>query len=176
MQCYKTGDMIGSTPRYLTYAQLLAVPVGAAAVSYVYPLLRNTYGIGGDTGLQSPISQKWAGFAKLLSAGFSALPHGALAALAIAVVLGIVFTVLEGTSWKSKVPSPTGIGIGMLVPASAIITMFLGGLFALLWRRTSPKQSDRHLVPLASGFIAGEAIIAVVIPILVALKVVRLQP
>src|SRR5689334_25367428 len=26
MQCYKTGHMIGSTPRYLTYAQLLAVP------------------------------------------------------------------------------------------------------------------------------------------------------
>src|SRR5204863_3579378 len=29
MQDYKTGDMIGSTPKYLTYAQLMAVPVGA---------------------------------------------------------------------------------------------------------------------------------------------------
>ncbi len=176
MQCYKTGDMIGSTPRYLTYAQLLAIPVGAAAVAYVYPLLRDTYGIGGDNGLQSPISQKWSGFAKLLSAGFSALPHGALAALAIAVALGILFTVLEGTRWKSRVPSPTGIGIGMLVPASAIITMFLGGIVALLWNRSAPKQAERHLIPLASGFIAGEAIIAVVIPILVYFKIVHLQP
>src|SRR5439155_4950440 len=63
MQDYKTGDMIGSTPRFLTYAQLLAVPIGAVTVSYVYPLLRNTYGIGGDNGLQSPISQRFAGFA-----------------------------------------------------------------------------------------------------------------
>ena len=57
MQDFKTGEMIGSTPRFLTYAQLMAVPVGAAAVSYVYPLLRKTYGIGGEHGLQSPISQ-----------------------------------------------------------------------------------------------------------------------
>ncbi len=68
--------MIGSSARALTYAQLMAVPVGAAAVSYVYPLLRDTYGIGGEHGLQSPISQKWAGFAQLLSKGLSALPPG----------------------------------------------------------------------------------------------------
>jgi uncharacterized oligopeptide transporter (OPT) family protein len=175
MQCYKTGAMIGATPRYLTYAQLMAVPVGAAAVAWVYPLLRDTYGIGGDHGLQSPISQKWAGFAKLLSAGFSALPHGALAALVIAVVLGIVFTVLEGTRFRKWTPSPTGIGIGMLVPASAIITMFLGGLTAKAWVRSSPRQAYQHVIPLASGFIAGEALVAVIIPMLVALKIVHLH-
>jgi uncharacterized oligopeptide transporter (OPT) family protein len=176
IQCYKTGDMIGSTPKYLTYAQLLAIPVGAAAVSYVYPLLRDTYGIGGDNGLQSPISQKWSGFAKLLAGGLSALPHGALQALVIGVALGVLFTVLEGTKWKHRVPSPTGIGIGMLVPTSAIVTMFLGGLVALFWNRSAPKQADKHLVPVASGFIAGEAIVAVIIPILVALHFVHLQP
>ena len=37
MQDYKTGHMIGSTPRYLTYAQLIAVPVGAAAVALRLP-------------------------------------------------------------------------------------------------------------------------------------------
>lgn len=175
IQDFKTGDMIGSTPKYLTYAQLLAVPVGAAAVSFVYPLLRDTYGIGGDNGLQSPISQKWAGFAQLLSKGLSALPPGAITALGIAVVLGILFTVLESTRYKKFVPSPTGIGIGMLVPASAIITMFLGGLVELVWTKVSKKTSTQHLVPVASGFIAGEAIVAVVIPILVAIGILHLQ-
>jgi len=176
MQDYKTGAMIGSTPRYLTYAQLVAVTIGAAAVSYVYPLLRNTYGIGGDHGLQSPISQKWAGFAKLLSKGLSALPHGAVEALVIAVVLGILFTILEATRFKAWTPSPTGIGIGMLVPASAIITMFIGGVIALIWQKATPRAAERHLTPLASGFIAGEAIVAVIIPILVAIGLVKLQP
>jgi uncharacterized oligopeptide transporter (OPT) family protein len=175
MQTYKTGAMIGSTPRYLTYAQLIAIPVGAAAVSWVYPLLRDTYGIGGENGLQSPISQKWAGFAKLLSAGLSALPHGALQALVIAVVLGIIFTVMESTGLKKWTPSPTGIGIGMLVPASAIITMFIGGVTGVAWSKSAPGQAERHLVPFASGCIAGEALVAVAIPVLVALKLVHLH-
>jgi uncharacterized oligopeptide transporter (OPT) family protein len=175
IQAYKTGHMIGSTPKYLTWAQLFAVPIGALTVSYVYPLLRNTYGIGGENGLQSPISQKWAGFAKLLAGGLSALPPGALEATLIGVVLGVVFTVLEGTKWKKWVPSPTGIGIGMLVPASAVATMFVGAVAGEIWTRVNPKHSETYQVPLASGFIAGEAIVAVIIPVLVAIGIVTLR-
>jgi uncharacterized oligopeptide transporter (OPT) family protein len=170
--------MMGSKPRYLTYIQLLAVPVGAATVAVVYPLLRDTYGIGGENGLQSPISQKWAGFATLLSKGLSALPPGAVAALGIAVVLGVLFTVIEGTKWKKFCPSPTGIGIGMLVPGSAIVTMFLGALLATFWPKPenpTREGENRTMTALASGFIAGEAIIAVIVPILVVLHVLKLQ-
>ena len=48
MQDYKAGDMIGSTPRLLTWSQLFAVPIGAAAVAWMYPLLAHTYGIVGE--------------------------------------------------------------------------------------------------------------------------------
>ena len=176
MQVYRTGEMMGSKPRLLTYSQLLAVPVGAATVAVVYPLLRNTYGIGGDNGLSSPISQKWAGFATLLSKGLSALPAGAITALLVAVVLGVVFTVIEDTRWKKYCPSPTGIGIGMLVPGSAIVTMFLGSLVALAWPKPVNQEGEsRTLTALASGFIAGEALVAVIVPVLVWLGWVKLQ-
>jgi len=176
MQDYKTGEIIGSSPRALTYAQLLAVPVGAAAVSFVYPLLRATYGIGGDHGLQSPISQKWAGFAQLLSKGVAGLPPGAITALVVAVILGVILSVLESTRFKDWTPSPSGLGIGMLVPGSAVVTMFLGAVVERVWGRIAPKSHARHLTPLASGFIAGEAIVAVVLPILVAAGLLTLQP
>jgi uncharacterized oligopeptide transporter (OPT) family protein len=176
MQDYKTGYMIGSTPRYLTYAQLIAVPVGALAVSYVYPMLRDTYGIGGDNGLQSPISQRFAGFATLLSQGLSALPHGAVQALLVGVVVGVLLTLLEGSKFRTWVPSPTGIGIGILIPGSYIISMWIGGAIAELWRMATPANYDRHVTPLASGFIVGEAIVAVMIPILVAVHLLHLQP
>src|SRR5262249_49141909 len=92
MQDYKAGHMIGSSPKNLTIMQLIATPIGAAAVSWMYPLLRDTYGIVGDNaGLSSPISRKWAGFAEILSRGLSALPPGAITALIVASVLGIVF-------------------------------------------------------------------------------------
>jgi uncharacterized oligopeptide transporter (OPT) family protein len=48
MQDYKAGHMIGSSPKYLTMMQLIATPVGAAAVSWMYPLLRSTYSIVGE--------------------------------------------------------------------------------------------------------------------------------
>jgi uncharacterized oligopeptide transporter (OPT) family protein len=172
MQDFRAGEMIGSSPKYLTYMQLIATPIGAAAVSWMYPLLRQTYGIvGANPGLSSPISRKWAGFAEILSRGVSALPPGAITALVIAVILGIVLTILE--SGKSKwVPSPTALGIGMLVPFSVIFVMFLGGLADWIWRRSDPRSNELFSVPLASGLIAGEALIAVIIPLLVLLGVV----
>lgn len=176
MQDYKTGHLIGSTPKNLTWAQLIAVPVGAAAVSLVYPLLRATYGIGGDNGLQSPISQRFAGLARILATGVSALPQGALVALLIGVGVGVVLSVLESNGKLRKwVPSPTGIGIGILVPGSAVIAMFAGAVIGEVWKKANRVGYEARVIPIASGFIAGEAIIAVLIPILVAIGLVHLQ-
>ena len=139
----------------------------------MYPLLRETYGIVGEhAGLTSPISRKWAGFAEILSKGFSALPPGAIEALIVGAVLGIVFAVLEskGHTW---VPSPTGVGIAMLVPAAVIFVMFLGSVVERIWWRANRRSNELYMVPLASGLIAGEAIVAVVIPLLVVLGIVH---
>ena len=71
MQDYKAGHMIGSTPHYMTIMQLLGTPIGAAAVSWMYPLLRDTYGIVGENaGLTLADLAQWAGFAEILSQGF----------------------------------------------------------------------------------------------------------
>ncbi len=172
IQSYKTGDMIGSKPRYLAYVQLLAVPIGAAATAIVYPELRDQYGFTGDNALPSPISQKWVGFAKLLGKGIETIHPSALWALGVGIVLGIVFTVLEQRkSIRAWVPSPTGIGIGMLVPGFYVTSMFVGACIDWVFRRRDPKGVDRWMLPLASGFIAGEALIVVILSLLYASQV-----
>ena len=175
MQDYKAGHIIGSTPRYLTYSQLLAAPVGAAAVAYVYPVLRETYGIGGG-GLTSPISQRVAGFAEFLTKGGSALGRYAFEAAILFAILGIVIAVLESReiAWKKYLPSPTGMGIGMMVPGAVVFTMVLGGGLASAWAKVHRPSYEKLVTPLASGLIAGEAIVAVVIPLLIAIGL--LQP
>ena len=179
MQDYKCGEIVGTKPRLITIMQLLAIPVGAAAVSLVYPFLVKTYHLveGGRSGtevvkgttelvkagLSSPISQKWAGFAQILEKGPGALPTSALYMLIIFSVLGVVFTVLESNKKLKKfIPSPTGIGIGILVPFLVVFTMFLGGVVGAIWEKLNKKSSDIYMVPLGSGFIAGEALVAVV--------------
>jgi uncharacterized oligopeptide transporter (OPT) family protein len=169
MQDYKAGEIIGSTPKYLTYSQLLAAPIGAAAVAFMYPLLKQTYGIGGD-GLTSPISQRVAGFAEFLTQGGSAMGRGALEFAVLFGILGIVIAALE-PRWRRFLPSPTGLGIGMMVPGAVVFAMFVGGLVQLFWEKRSPATADRISTPLASGLIAGEAIVAVIIPLLIAVGI-----
>jgi uncharacterized oligopeptide transporter (OPT) family protein len=172
MQSYKTGHMIGSKPKYLTYVQLMAVPVAAIVIALIYPVFRESEKIGLEGGLVPPISAKWYGFAKILSQGGSALHPSALDALMIGAFLGIVFTILEQNKrLRTWVPSPTGIGIGMLVPASYVATMFVGALFDFVARRRAKGNADAWALPLASGFIAGEALIAVILAVLIASEI-----
>lgn len=168
MQDFKAGQLIGSNSRNLTIAQLIAAPVGSIATAVVYPVLRDKFGIG-PQGLSSPISVKWAGFAELLTKGFSALPPGCLVGLAIGIAVGIALTLLAEKF--SKTPSPSAIGIGMLIPASVLMTFILGGVGQLIWAKSSPASEENYRIPLASGLIAGEAILAVVLALLAALGV-----
>src|SRR5438128_4502407 len=43
---------------------------------------------------------RFAGFARILSGGLSALPHGAVQALLVGTVVGVLLTLLEGTRHK----------------------------------------------------------------------------
>jgi uncharacterized oligopeptide transporter (OPT) family protein len=87
----------------------------------------------------------------------------------------VILTLLEQRkSWRWFVPSPTGMGIGVLIPISAVTTIFLGAVADQVWRKTRPQSHGRYAIATASGFIAGEAIVAVVIPLLVTLGLMRL--
>jgi uncharacterized oligopeptide transporter (OPT) family protein len=177
MQDYKVGWMIGSTPRILTYMQLIAVPVGALAMAFMYPLLRDTYGIIGEHAqLLSPTSQRWVGFAKMVT---GELPPARVAWMVSSfgwgAAIGVVLTLFEiRKEWRRFVPSPTGIGIAMLIPFNAVAGIFVGALADVLWARVAPQSNERYSIPLASGLIAGEALVAVAIPILVTLGLMRL--
>jgi uncharacterized oligopeptide transporter (OPT) family protein len=186
MQDYKAGWMIGSTPRILTYMQLMAVPVGALALAVMYPLIRDTYGIVGEHAqLLSPTSQRWVGFAKVVThelGGGVALSPAAAARLAWmkssfawGAAVGVLITLLElRPVWRRFVPSPTGMGIAALIPFSAVTGIFAGAMLDVAWKRVAPRNQAQYSIPAASGLIAGEALVAVAIPILVTLGLMRL--
>ena len=61
----------------------------------------------------------------------------------------------------------------MLVPAAAVASMFLGAVVEWVWRRTHPGSADKYVIPVASGFIAGEALVAVILPILITMGILK---
>jgi putative OPT family oligopeptide transporter len=185
MQDFRAGQMIGSTPRILTYMQLIAVPVGALALAFMYPILRDTYGITGDNAqLLSPTSQRWVGFAKLVTQDLSGdnLTPAAAARLswmqmstAVGAVIGILLTLLEQKkSWRPFVPSPAGVGIAMVIPVNAVTVIFLGAVLDQIWMRVSPATQKNYAIAGASGLIAGEALVAVLVPLLVTIGLMSL--
>ena len=87
--------------------------------------------------------------------------------MAVAAVFGVVFALMEmNERWKELAPSPTGLGLGMLLPFVALSTILAGAMLGALWHAIAPRSASVYLVPLASGFIAGEALIAVLVPVL----------
>ncbi len=169
MQCYRSGKIIGSNNRHLMLMQIVGIPVGAAAVAVVYPALRSTYGFQGEHALTSPISVKWAGFAELLAKGFSTLPPGCLTALVVALAVGVAMTLLEPRLGR-WLPSATGIGMGMLIPGYAVLPMVVGGVAQGIWAKRRPVSEGVYNMAVASGFIAGEALVILVISIVAATR------
>ncbi len=166
IQDYKTGKLIGSTPRVLTWVQLGAVPIGAAAVAIMYPLLVKHYKLGSPE-LLAPTGIKIANMAVLLSQGVEAFPQGALLWTVIASVGGVLM-VLAQHFWKWQwLPSATGLGLGMILPGTLIVLIALGGVLAWAWEKWHKPSYDRYAITAASGLIAGEALLGgLVLPVL----------
>jgi uncharacterized oligopeptide transporter (OPT) family protein len=165
IQDYKTGKIIGSSPRILTWVQLAAVPIGAAAVAIMYPILTSRYKLGED--LTTPTGVKIAGMAILLSQGIGAFPQGALLWTVIGAVVGILTTIIIHF-WKIDwLPSAAGFGFGLILPGTLNIPIAIGGIGGWLWLRSHKPSFDRFAVTVASGFIAGEALLGgLVLPVI----------
>ncbi len=63
------------------------------------------------------------------------------------------------------VPSPTGLGIAMVVPDSNGLAMFLGGALAETARRNWRRLADLFVTPIASGFIASESSMGITVSV-----------
>ncbi|MBI2639118.1 OPT/YSL family transporter [Candidatus Peregrinibacteria bacterium] len=177
MQDFKTGKIVGSTPRILTWVQFCAVPIGAAAVAIMYPLLIAKYGLGGD-GLAAPTGLKIANLAVVLSKGIEALPRHALSITVWAMLVGAAIECAKHyrPKWGEYLPSPSGLGFGVILPGILNIPMALGCVLGWVWEKNGKESYDKYAATVAAGFVGGDALIAgILIPILAAIGILTLQ-
>jgi len=169
----KSGYLLGANPRKQLIAQLFGVLAGTFFVVPGYLLLIDPAEIGSDR-WPAPAAQIWAGVAKVLAKGLGALPPGATAGLLVGGAVGIVLALIEDfvpKEYKKYTLSSTAIGIAWVIPAWNSFSMFLGSLIAWLIARSNPARAERYNLAVASGFIVGESLIAVLVAALVAAKV-----
>ena len=156
----KVGYWLGSTPLKQQKYKFLGIFVSAMTVGLVILLLNQTYGFSGANALAAPQANAMAALIQPLMNPGAQVPWllygvGVLTAL-IMELIGV---------------PPLAFALGMYIPLELNTPLVIGGLIAHLVTRSSQdkelatKRYDRGIL-IASGFIAGGAIIGVVAAIL----------
>lgn len=171
----KVGHMVGANPRRQFIGQLFGVLAGALlAVPAYFILVPDANALGGDK-FPAPSALVWMGVAKVLSQGLSTLPRSAVIAMVIAFVVGVAIVIIDRVFPKARAytPSPAALGIALTIPAYTSFAMFLGAFIVWILERKAPKWNDTYTIPIASGCIAGESIMGVILAALMAFGVMH---
>jgi OPT family oligopeptide transporter len=166
----KTGWLLGAKPRHQLYAQLCGVVVGALVVVPAFLIIIPDPSVLGGDAWPAPSCTVWAGVSQAFSHGLGNLQRSSQIALLAGLSLGIFLTLLEKVSparVKRFLPTANGLGLSMVIPGSNSVAMFLGSAIAEGLRRRRPDLAERYVVPTASGLIAGESLMGIVIAILI---------
>ena len=68
--------------------------------------------------------------------------------------------------WKKWLPSPTGLGLGLILPFQYPLSMLVGAVIAHIWTKQNPKSAEDYVVPMSAGLIAGVSVLGVIAAIL----------
>jgi OPT family oligopeptide transporter len=166
----KTGWLLGARPRHQLYAQLFGVLAGAAVVVPAFNLILPDPSVLGGEAWPAPSCVVWAGVSQAFSGGISSLLPSSKTAIVIGLVLGVALALFEKFAprkLRPLLPSASGLGIAMVIPGSNCIAMFTGAAIAEWMRRKYPVLAEKTVVPVASGLIAGESLMGVLIAFLI---------
>ena len=163
LQDLKVGHILGGTPWKMQVGELIGVTVAAMVLIYPMILMDRVYEIG-SAELPAPQAGLMALLAEGIVGGEMAWPL-VLAGMALGVGLILV-----------QAPSPMLIAVGMYLPFPSTSGIVVGGIVrwwldrSLKEREASDEQVTRATntgVLLSSGFIAGEALLAVLLAFVV---------
>jgi uncharacterized oligopeptide transporter (OPT) family protein len=162
----KTGYLVGSNSRKQFLAMMVGVLFGTAAIVPAWYLMVPTTAKLEKFNLIS--ARMWKAVADLLTQGVHMLPKTALVAIVIGAFLGVLLPLIERLAPKSRhlLPSAMGLGLAWVIPFNNALAFAIGAVLTWAWTRWQAKSADAYNVPIASGLVAGESLVAAIIAIL----------
>ena len=163
LQDLKVGHILGGTPWKMQVGELIGVSIAALVLIWPMIAMDRVYEIG-STELPAPQAGLMALMSQGIVGGEMAWP---LVVTGMALAAGLILI---------NAPSPMLIAVGMYLPFQSTAAIFIGGLMA--WWLTRTLDGERVTddertratntgVLLSSGFIAGEALMAVALAFIV---------
>jgi uncharacterized oligopeptide transporter (OPT) family protein len=161
----KSGYLLGAHPRRQFLAQLAGVFVGTLVSVLSFRLLvPDASALGGDQ-FPAPAAQAWRAVALALAHGVLALGPVKTWSIAVGALVGIVLSVLPALfpARRHLFPSPAGLGLAWTFHWHYGLLFFLGGALGRWAERKHPRWSEELTFPVASGWIAGESLMGVLL-------------
>jgi len=160
----KVGYLLGANPRRQFLAQFYGVFFGTLAIVPIWYLMVPSK--AALEKLPAPATQTWAKVAEVLTKGLDFLPESAKIAILVGGGLGVLLPIIERflpSKTRKFMPSATGLGLAFMLPFYNSLAFTLGAVIAWVWSKIHKRTSDLYTIPLASGLVAGESLIAALI-------------
>lgn len=146
----KSGYLVGARPRMQQVAQLLGTWLGPILVMGLIVLLHRAYGLGGNQ-FPAPQASALAGVMEGLVGG-SAPTYRYAAGAGLGAILS--FSGLGGIGVL--------IGLGFYMPFNIVLTYTIGNVVRMYTEKRSGRSWVENTgIPVAAGFIVGEALVGV---------------
>jgi uncharacterized oligopeptide transporter (OPT) family protein len=161
----KSGYLLGANPRKQFIAQFVGLFFGMVAIVPAwFAMVPNKQAL---EAFNPPAAYMWKAVADLLTQGLHMLPVTAIWAIVIGALVGVALPV-AGTLFPKAdryLPSAMGLGLSWVMVFQNSLSFAIGAVLVAVWAKLSKKSSDHYYVPIASGLIAGESLIAALIAI-----------
>jgi OPT family oligopeptide transporter len=161
----KSGYLLGANPRKQFIAQFAGIFIGTVVSVLAFTLIVDKPEVIGSDQFPAPSAQTWAAVAQALSKGFEALAPAKIWSIVIGGAVGIVFAILPVIFPKQEkyLPSASGFGLAWIFQWYYGVLFFMGALIAWWFAKKSPAKAEEFTFPVASGVMAGGALMGVAI-------------
>lgn len=161
----KSGYLLGANPRKQFIAQFAGCFFGTLIIVPAWYLM-----FPDKATLEAyhpPAAEMWRAVAIALTEGINVIPETARWAIVIGGIIGVILPLIATLlpKYAKYVPSAMGLGLAWVVPFQNSLSFAIGAVVAWLWLIIHKRTAEKYTIPVASGVLAGEALLAAAIAI-----------
>lgn len=159
----KSGYLLGANPRKQFIAQFSGIFIGTLVSVLAFRVIIPSASELGSDRFPAPSAQTWRAVATTMNKGFSELHTIQRTSIAIGAGVGVVLAVLPLLFPKKQkyMPSAAAVGLAWTFHWYYSMLFFLGAFAAWLWKKKASESAEEFTFPVASGIIAGGALMGV---------------